>query len=73
MKVKATRDGFHGSRRKAGDVFDVPEGSKAKWFVAATQEVVRAKPGPKPKAPETFSELTKIDAEALTVKGDPTK
>lgn len=64
MKVKAKATGFHGGfRRRAGDVFEVAEGLKAKWFEpASTEEKPKAKGK---KAPETLSEITKTDSEAM--------
>lgn len=45
MKVIAHELGFYNGRRRAGDVFDVPAGTKAAWFSPAeTGE-------PKPEAP----------------------
>ena len=36
MKVTATKQGFDGKRvRQPGESFDMPEGSKASWFVPA--------------------------------------
>lgn len=32
MKVEAIKTGFHGKLREPGDVFEVPDGSKATWF-----------------------------------------
>lgn len=32
MKVIATKPGYFGKLRAAGDVFDVPAGKKATWF-----------------------------------------
>jgi len=32
MKVIATKPGYFGKLRAEGDVFDVPEGTKASWF-----------------------------------------
>lgn len=32
MKVIALKAGYFGKLRQPGDVFDVPEGSKASWF-----------------------------------------
>lgn len=32
MKVKATKQGYLGKIREAGDVFEVPDGLKASWF-----------------------------------------
>jgi len=34
MKVIATKPGYFGKLRAEGDVFDVPEDTKASWFVA---------------------------------------
>jgi len=40
MKVVATRHGFfNGKRVRAGTEFEVPAGSKAKWFVPADKYV----------------------------------
>ena len=33
--VVALRDGFYGSYREAGEVFEVPKGAKARWWVSA--------------------------------------
>lgn len=67
MRVKATAMGFHGGfRRRVGDVFEVPDGSKAKWFVPADDARSDDKPkGRKKAAPETLSEITKADSEAM--------
>jgi hypothetical protein len=36
MKVTATKAGFDGRRlRQPGETFDMPDGSKATWFVPA--------------------------------------
>lgn len=43
MKVIAIAPGFLGCRRRKGDVFDVPDGTRSKWFEAA--------PAVKPPAP----------------------
>lgn len=32
MQVIATKAGYFGKLRQAGDKFDVPDGSKASWF-----------------------------------------
>jgi hypothetical protein len=34
MLVKALKDGFYKGRRRAGAVFNVPDGAKAKWYEA---------------------------------------
>ncbi|MCP1404428.1 hypothetical protein [Achromobacter insolitus] len=39
MKVRAIKQGFYGDDLKApGDVFEVKDGSKAKWFVPASDD-----------------------------------
>lgn len=74
MQVIATKVGFYrGSRIREGQEFDVPEGTKGKWFkpVEEVAEVKKAKPakGKADKAPETLSELAKMDAKALAPEG----
>lgn len=76
MRVKATKVGFYdGSRRRVGDVFEVPDGIKGKWFepmpVTEAPKVEKSKPKPKGKGeePSTLSELTRLDAEAMSAKG----
>lgn len=59
MKVVATEMGFvDGNRVRAGAVFDVPDGSTAKWYVPL--ESAASKAADKPKAPK---------AEALSQMG----
>lgn len=68
MRVKATATGFHGGfRRRSGDVFEVPDGSRSKWFVPADDAKADDKPRGRGKkaAPETLSEITKTDSEAM--------
>jgi hypothetical protein len=67
MKVKALQPGFfNGSRVRAGEVFEVPAGTKGTWFVA-TEEYkappAKAKPA---SAPKTLSELAKAPVAAAT-------
>lgn len=56
MQVKAIAQGYFGKLVEAGEVFDVPEGEKASWFVAVEgdeheeAEPPQAKPKAKPKA-----------------------
>jgi hypothetical protein len=59
MRVIATEGGFYkGARIREGREFDVPEGTKGKWFVAtapvekpkADAKPVKAAPVEKPKA-----------------------
>lgn len=65
MKVKALTDGFFGgARRRAGQIFEVPNGTKGKWFepVKASEPAVEDKPAKKKgdkSTPETLSELAK--------------
>ena len=51
MKVIASKPGFYGQLRTAGDVFDVPEGETATWFAPLADAELPAKP--KGKAPKT--------------------
>ncbi len=60
MQVKALENGFHDGRRvRMGQTFEVPDGTKAKWF----EPVDAAKPGKKAAAtapnPVALSELGK--------------
>ena len=41
MKVKAISPGFHKGRRRAGDEFEVPDGSKASWFVPVIESAAK--------------------------------
>jgi len=60
MQVVALKVGFFGGTlRQPGTVFDVPEGSKAKWFAPATtaaSEAAKPKAAPK-QQPKALSEL----------------
>lgn len=63
MKVIATELGFYGSRRRPGEVFEIPDGTKGKWFVP----VDKAKPKGKAKedkGPDTLSELARAEHKA---------
>lgn len=59
IKVKALQPGFfNGSRVRAGQEFEVPEGTKGSWFVALGE--YKAPAPAKPKAqPKTLSEIAK--------------
>lgn len=61
MKVKALEAGFFaGNRVREGAVFEVPEGTKGKWFVPVDE--VKAEPAPKAKGkkePSTLAEAAK--------------
>ncbi|THF64316.1 hypothetical protein [Pseudothauera rhizosphaerae] len=67
MRVIATAVGFHGgSLHKPCDGFDVPDGSKASWYVPADKaDVAPPKTRRKAAGPETLSDVTKADNEAL--------
>ena len=45
ITVKATAPGYFGGPRAKGEVFQVPAGSKGKWFTETVEAV-----GPAPKA-----------------------
>lgn len=63
MKVIATALGFYKSRRRPGDVFEVPDGTNGKWFTPADN----AKPKGRAKvekSPETLSELAQAEHKA---------
>lgn len=72
MKVRAIKQGFYGSLRRVGDVFEAEDGAKASWFEPA-EAAEAAKPKPKAKAkggePTTFSEIARTDSEAQAPKG----
>ena len=58
MKVQALDMGFFGgARRRPGDTFEVPDGTKAKWFTPVA-EVKAPKAPPKP-VPVALSQLGK--------------
>lgn len=67
MKVIATKQGFYGGElRNEGDVFDVPDGAKSKWFepVESGEAKVKGRKGKGDKSPESFSEQNRADADA---------
>lgn len=64
-KVRALKDGFYGSRRKAGEVFEVADTFKARWVeeVVGAKEAepvveVKAKRGGRKQEPETLADIT---------------
>lgn len=62
MKVKAIDVGFfNGSLVEAGQEFEVPEGTKGKWFVPAGEYKAPAKAKAKAQ-PTTLSEIAKAPA-----------
>jgi hypothetical protein len=65
MKVIANTLGFYGgSRRRPGDVFEVPDGTKGKWFTPADKAKPKGKAKPEDKSPETLSELAHAEHKA---------
>ena len=75
MKVKATKAGYCGGYRMAGDVFEAEDGLTASWFVPLEQpeaeqpklEVEQPKPEveqPKPEVEQPKPEVEQPEAEA---------
>lgn len=63
MKVKALQNGFYnGARIRAGQEFEVADGTKASWFVALTEYKEPAKAKTTKAQPKTLSELAKAPA-----------
>lgn len=56
MQVIATKQGYHGKLRATGDKFEVPDGSKATWFVPV-EAVKEAKPKAKADAKAEAGDL----------------
>ncbi|KAA3649393.1 MAG: hypothetical protein DWQ11_18805 [Proteobacteria bacterium] len=70
MKVRAIKAGYYGgSRRREGEVFDVKDGVKAKWFAPAEMPALAKPKQARGKAPETFSDLAKQDAASVSAEG----
>lgn len=66
MKVQAITDGFYGgARQRAGSVFEVKDGVKAKWFepVEAVKEAAPAKAGKAKAKKEDPVALSELQAE----------
>lgn len=62
MKVRAIAPGFYGGkRRRVDDEFDVPDKAKSKWFEPADKAKPKGKPKADEKAPQTLSELARIE------------
>lgn len=58
MQVIAIKQGYHGKLRQPDDKFDVPEGSKATWFVPVEQKAEGKKQAAaKPKEPGDAKDL----------------
>lgn len=45
MKVIATKQGYFGKLREAGDVFEVPDDTKASWFEPAEKTATKKSKG----------------------------
>ena len=74
--VKTNLDCFIGGvLHRSGEVFELPEGTAPASWMEVQGAGANPKPAPKKKRavkaaePETFSELTKLEAEALAVDG----
>lgn len=70
MKVKALQQGYYkNQRRREGDVFEVPEGTKSKWFVPLDAAPEKAEPEAEP---DTLSgigkEIAKRDKKKAAAK-----
>lgn len=53
MKVIATKTGFDGKKvRVEGEEFEMPDGSKASWFVSVEKAKVKGQKPAKPEADE---------------------
>lgn len=50
MKVIATKQGYFGKLRAAGDEFEVPEGTKSSWFQPVEQKASGKASGKKSEA-----------------------
>ena len=62
MKVKATKAGYCGGYRMAGDVFEVEDGLTASWFVPLEQPEPEAEQ-PEPEAEQPEAEQPEPEAE----------
>ena len=58
MKVKATKAGYCGGYRMAGDVFEVEDGLTASWFVPLEQPEAEQPEAEQPEAEQTEAEQT---------------
>ncbi len=62
MKVIAIKKGYFGKLREPGDVFDVPDKSKASWFEPANGKKGKPEADKEPgKEPETLAELSAFE------------
>lgn len=58
MQVKATKAGFYAIYRNPGDVFEVPDGEQASWFVPLED-------GSKPEDSEDSDGLSRDELKAI--------
>lgn len=64
MKVQATETGYYGSNlRRSGDVFDVPAGETALWFIPLDPPAAPPENSPPDSDPLGIHELTDIPPE----------
>lgn len=66
MQVRALQAGFFGGRRRAGDVFEVPEGTKGKWFAPVGETKAPAAAKPAKQEPKALSQLGKNQPQSMT-------
>ena len=70
MKVRCIKECFvGGSRRRPGDVFEVPDRLRSQCLVPADQVFQAQEPQKAKGPPRTFSEITKTDGMASLPKG----
>lgn len=66
MQVRALQAGFFGgARRRQGDVFDVPDDAKAKWF-APVGETKAPATKPAKQEPKALSQVGKEKSQSFT-------
>lgn len=74
MKVRALSAGFYnGARVRAGQEFEVPEGTKAKWFAPVSEsKAAKAEGKSKAQAPQALSQMHKATPQTMTdaLKGE---
>lgn len=60
MKVRATEKGFYQCLREVGDEFDVPNGTKAPWWVEVKEERASRRPTASSKQDKTDDDVDVI-------------
>ena len=63
MKVKATKAGYCGGYRMAGDVFEAEDGLTASWFVPLEQPEAEQPEAEQPEAEQPEAEQPEAEAE----------